>query len=95
LAYSYSVNPDSTEDLSRAEILVGTDEFPLGFYNMTIYQIDTQGELDPANATATLYSGLLNMTASDATTGTGNFESVQYTQYTNNDSENESVYLTN
>ena len=95
LAYSYSVNPDSTEDLSRAEILVGTDEFPLGFYNMTIYQIDTQGELDPANATATLYSGLLNMTASDATTGTGNFESVQYTEYTNNDSENESVYLTN
>ena len=95
MSYSYSMNPDSTEDLSKAEILVGTDEFPLGLYNLTIYQIDSSGELDPANATATLYSGLLNMTASDATTGTGNFEAVQYTEYTNNDSENESVYLTN
>ena len=95
MAYKYSMNPNSTEDLTESEILVGTDEFPLGLYNLTIYQIDSSGELDPANATATLYSGLLNMKASAATTGTDNFEAVQYTEYTNNDSENESVYLTN
>ena len=95
LSFNHSTNPAATEDLSLGRVVVGTDEFPLGFYNITIYETDTLTELDPANATATLYYGLLNMTPSTATTGTGNFEEVQYTEYSNNDTENESVYLTN
>jgi hypothetical protein len=94
LGFKYSVNPASTEDLTDAEILVGTDEFPLGFYNITIYETETDGELNPDNAKATLYNGLLNMSASTLS-ASQNFEEVQYNEYTTNDSENESVYLTN
>jgi|TARA_R110000824_G_scaffold43974_7_gene128331 hypothetical protein len=94
LSFKYSVNPSSTEDLSAGEILVGNDQFPLGFYDITIYETETDGELNPDNAKATLYNGILNMTASTIDAAK-NFEEVQYTEYTTNDSENESVYLTN
>ena len=80
--------------MSAGEILVGNDQFPLGFYDITIYETETDGELNPDNAKATLYNGILNMTASTIDAAK-NFEEVQYTEYTTNDSENESVYLTN
>lgn len=93
LSFFYSANPNSTENLSNAEVLVGTKEFPLGLYNITIYETDTLGELNPDNAKATLYNGLLNMTGSQSVAN--NFEEVQYKEYTSNDTDNENVYLTN
>ena len=92
--WKYSVSTQSTEDLAESEVLVGRDDFPLGFYDLTIYETDTSGELDPANATATLYNGILNMTGSDSTDASVNFESVEYTDYNTNDAETESVYIT-
>ena len=59
-SFRYSVNPLSTEDLSANELKVGNSDFPLGFYDLTIYQSEIDGDLNPDNATATLYTGLLN-----------------------------------
>tara|TARA_Y100001963_G_scaffold115861_1_gene160875 strand:- start:9 stop:557 length:549 start_codon:yes stop_codon:yes gene_type:complete len=92
--FKYSPNPAATEDLVKGEIIVGNSEFPLGFYNMTIYQINSRGELDPNNAEAVLYNGVLNMKG-NTFAGAVNFQEVQYTEYNNNDSDNENVYLTN
>ena len=95
LSFKYSVNTSSTEDLSAAEVIVGTDEFPLGFYDITIYQTNSSGELNPDNATATLYNGLLNMKARKAVGSSNDFRSVIYTEYTTNDADTDSVYITN
>ena len=92
--YFYSVSSTMVEDLSAAKLRVGTTDFPLGFYNYTIYETLTDGELNPDNATATLYSGTLNMKGSDSDNANLNFESVKYDKYTNNDADTESVYIT-
>tara|TARA_R100001594_G_scaffold2197_3_gene8878 strand:+ start:3098 stop:3661 length:564 start_codon:yes stop_codon:yes gene_type:complete len=93
--FFYSVSTTLTEDLSESKLIVGTDDFPMGFYNFTIYQTETAGELNPDNATATLYEGLLNMTGSDNDSDSLNFQDVKYKEYTDNDSDTESIYLTN
>tara|TARA_R100000808_G_C2112751_1_gene126343 strand:+ start:116 stop:667 length:552 start_codon:yes stop_codon:yes gene_type:complete len=95
LSFEYSVNPSSTEDLSAAEILVGNDDFPLGFYNITVYETDTNGELNPDNAKAVLYNGILNMKGREALGTANDFQSVVYTEYTTNDADTDSVYITN
>jgi hypothetical protein len=95
LNFYYSVSSTQTEDLTEGKVRVGTTEFPLGFYDFTIYETLTDGQLNPANATATLYTGLLNMKGSESTSSDLNFESVQYKEYTTNDADTESVYLTN
>jgi len=93
--FSYSVASENVEDLSQSKLRVGTTEFPLGFYEYTIYETLSSGELNPANASATLYTGILNMTGSESTSADLNFESVQYKEYTTNDADTESIYLTN
>ena len=67
-------------------IPLGTTDYPLGFYDVTIYQNNNNANLDPANAVKTLYVGLLNLISSTATT--------DYSEYTTNDSDTESVYIT-
>ena len=67
-------------------IALGTTDYPLGFYDVTIYQNNNNANLDPANAVKTLYVGLLNLISSTATT--------DYSEYTTNDSDTESVYIT-
>jgi len=94
LPFFYSVSSTQTEDLSQGKVRVGTTEFPLGFYDITVLETLTSGELNPANATATLYSGTLNMTGSESTNTDLNFESVKYSDYSVNDSDTESVYIT-
>ena len=97
------VSPTFTEDLAEGKVRVGTTDFPLGLYNLNIYETMAEGEerLNPANATATLFSGILNMTASDSneeigdTDFTYNFQSLNYNQYSSNDADTESIYLTN
>ena len=92
----YSVNPASTEDLSSAELKLGNADFPLGFYDLTIYQTETVGELNPDNATATLYNGLLSLKGSDTQPVESlNFPAVKYKEYTTNDTDTEAVYITN
>ena len=76
----------SGENLSNGVIFLGSTDYPLGFYDVTIYQNNNNANLDPANAVKTLYVGLLNLISSIATT--------DYSEYTTNDSDTESVYIT-
>ena len=94
LSWKYSANTSSTENLSTGDILVGNAEFPLGFYNLTVYEVDSGSELNPDNAKAVLYNGIVNMYG-QTSSGATNFEEVKYTEYATNDSDNENVYLTN
>jgi hypothetical protein len=81
--------------LSAGNVRVATDDFPLGFYNLTVYETDTDGELNPDNAKAILYNGILNMKARELPGTSADFPSVVYTEYTTNDADTDSVYITN
>ena len=67
-------------------IVLGNTNYPLGFYDITIYQNSSNSNLDPSGLNTTLYTGLLNLTSSTDTT--------QYKQYTTNDTDTDSVYIT-
>jgi hypothetical protein len=70
-------------------IHLGTTDFPFDFYDVVTYQNTSNTNLDPSGLT-TIWNGLMQLTAS----GTG-YESPAYTEYTTNDSDTESVYITN
>jgi len=57
-------------------------------YNVTAYQNNSSSNLDPDNAIKTIWNGLMNLRPETTN------EAVNYTEYTNNDSENDSVYIT-
>tara|TARA_R100001082_G_C4251542_1_gene111673 strand:+ start:47 stop:499 length:453 start_codon:yes stop_codon:yes gene_type:complete len=84
------LNVNATESPSSGQIVLGTTDFPYGMYDMKIYQNDpsTATNIDPANAIKLLYTGLMNLTPK-----AGN-EAIDYKEYTTNDSETESVYIT-
>lgn len=67
-------------------IIVGNTDYPFGFYDVTIYQNSSNSNLDPSGLTTKLYTGLLNLRPSVDTT--------QYKQYTTNDTDTDSVYIT-
>ena len=75
-----------TEDLSTGKVLFGTKDFPFGFYDITIYQNNNNTNMDISNAIKVVYRGVLNV-SSDAGT-------VDYKEYTTNDADTESVYIT-
>lgn len=77
------------EVLLEAIIQLGTTDFPLGFYDATIYNNTDNTNLDPTGLTV-LWNGVMNLLGYSSST-----ESVTYTEYTNNDADTESVYLTN
>jgi hypothetical protein len=68
---------------------LGTTELPLGFYDITIYQNTDNANLDPTGLT-TIYEGLMNLSIISGAT-----EPVVYTEYTTNDADTESIYITN
>ena len=75
------------ENLSTGTIFLGSTNYPLWFYDVTIYQNTDNNNLDPTGLTV-IYRGLMNLApSSDA-------ESVTYSEYTTNDSDTESVYIT-
>ena len=67
-------------------IIVGNTDYPFGFYDVTIYQNSSNSNLDPSGLNTILYTGLLNLKSLVDTT--------QYKQYTINDSDTDSVYIT-
>lgn len=92
--FSYTTGGRGTEDLTNGDVHVATDEFPLGFYDITIYENKTSyDDNNLANATATLFNGVLNLKGNTSDTA-NNMESVQYVDYTSNDTETQSVYIT-
>ena len=77
-----------SEDLAGGKAFLGSTDYPLGFYDIVIYQNNNNTNLDPANAIKTIYTGLANLNATAAV------EPVTYSEYTTNDSDTESVYIT-
>jgi len=75
-----------TEDLSTGKVLFGTKNFPFGFYDVTIYQNNNNTNMDIANTIKVVYNTLLNVSSFT--------ETVDYKEYTTNDSDTESVYIT-
>jgi len=66
----------------------GTTDLPYGLYNVEIYQNIDNSNMNPDNAVKKIWSGLLNAVAYK------NNLAVEYTEYADNDSENESIYIT-
>tara|TARA_R100000781_G_C4076006_1_gene126100 strand:- start:270 stop:779 length:510 start_codon:yes stop_codon:yes gene_type:complete len=78
-----------SDDVANGLIKVGTTDMPYGFYDFKIYEMSSAGDYDPDNALATLFTGLMNLSAK------GDYkQSVEYSEYTTNDSDTESVYIT-
>ena len=78
-----------SEDLTGGKAFLGSKDYPLGFYDVVIYQNNNNTNLDPDNAVKRIFTGLANLSATDAV------KPVTYTEYTTNDSDTESVYITN
>ena len=76
----------TSEDLDSGIIDVGNTDFPLGFYDVTIYKNISDTNLDPGVATPVYYT-ILNMFDSTKSSST-------FTQYTTNDTDTNSVYIT-
>lgn len=83
----YVVRYDFGENLSLGLIYLGNTDFPLGFYDVTIYQNTDNSNLDPTGLTV-VYQGLMNLTNDSST------NPVEYTEYNDNDSDTDSVYIT-
>jgi hypothetical protein len=79
---------NGSENLGSGVMWLGNTDFPFGFYDVTIYQNVNNSNLDPASAVKTIYTGLANLNSITATIPVG------YTEYTTNDSDTESVYIT-
>ena len=77
-----------SEDLTGGKAFLGSTDYPLGFYDVVIYQNNNNTNLDPDNAVKRIFTGLANLSATDAV------KPVTYTEYTTNDSDTESVYIT-
>ena len=76
------------DSLSLGVIEIGNDDFPYGFYDTIIYANSSDSNLDPALASAKIFTGLMNVSAE-------NNDAVSYTSYEENDSDTTSVYITN
>ena len=77
----------ASENLVGGQVFLGSTDYPLGFYDLVIYQNSNNTNLDPSGLTK-IWNGLMNLTAaSDAAP-------VTYSEYTTNDSDTESVYIT-
>jgi hypothetical protein len=66
---------------------MGTSDYPLGFYDVSIYQNSSTSNFDPAGLNL-VYTGLGNVTATSAAA------SPTFTEYTTNDADTDSVYIT-
>ena len=78
----------ASEALTLGFVYLGTENRPFGLYDVIMYQNTSNTNLDPSGLT-TIWNGLMNLTANT------DFAAVTYTEYTTNDSDTESVYITN
>ena len=81
-----------SESLGTGIIQLATTDFPLGFYDVKIYENTSNENLDPTGLKV-VYNGLMNLVSKDGATG-ADTPPVEYTDYTTNDSDTESVYIT-
>ena len=77
----------SGENSTAGTIFLGSTDYPLGFYDITFYQNTSASNLDPTGLTI-VSTQLANLSP------TSDVNSVVYSEYTTNDSDTESVYIT-
>ena len=80
-------DPDD-EQLENGYVFLGSTDYPFGFYDVTIYENTSDTNLDPAGLTV-VWSGLMNLSSDTPST-----IPVDYKEYTTNDADTDSVYIT-
>lgn len=70
----------------------GNTDLPYGMYDVVVYENSADDNIDPTGLNV-VWNGLANLSALQ--TGGGKNPAVEYTEYSDNDSDNESVYITN
>jgi len=88
LQLTLRVSTTFTEALTSGVIKAGNIDFPYGFYTINIYQNTSNSNLDKTGLTQ-VYSGLMQL--KELSTNLG----VKYKEYTTNDSDTDSIYITN
>jgi hypothetical protein len=86
LKLTYEISKTDSETLTSGIIYLGDENFPYGFYDVTIYQNNDATNLDPDNSIKTIYKTLMYFDAV-------NNNSVTYTPYTQTISS--PTYITN
>ena len=74
-------------------IMLGTTDYPYGFYDVTVYQNTSNTNLDP-DGLSVIWTGLANVKTGYGYSGSLPNPAVEYTEYVDNDSSNNSVYIT-
>jgi hypothetical protein len=82
----YHILKDDGETLTGGVIYMGTQEFPYGFYDVTIYQNNNNTNLDPANAIKVIYKTIMNFKSV-------NNDAITYSEY--NETITQPTYITN
>tara|TARA_R100000664_G_scaffold9714_1_gene16191 strand:- start:105 stop:554 length:450 start_codon:yes stop_codon:yes gene_type:complete len=82
-----TVATQAAENLTDAFVFIGDTDYPLGLYDLEVYKNTSNTNLDKSGLTK-LFTGLLNVK------GLTDRESVTYSEYTTNDADTESVYVT-
>lgn len=82
--YTIAINPNPL----IGYLQLGTTDFPYGFYDVTIYENNISGNLDPANAIKPVWYGLMNLIPESTN------PAVEYKDYNTNDSDTEAVWIT-
>jgi len=78
---------------SGGSVDLGNTDFPFGFYDVIIRENSSNFLPEIIDNRPIVYTGLMNLRSS--TDSTYKNPSVEYTEYTTNDSDTESVYITN
>tara|TARA_R100001443_G_scaffold22662_1_gene34903 strand:+ start:1908 stop:2393 length:486 start_codon:yes stop_codon:yes gene_type:complete len=82
----------AAENLLQGVIYVGSTDFPLGFYDIIVYENTATANLDPTGLNI-VYYGVMNLSVADGLSHSSS-EPVVYTEYTTNDTDTEAVYVT-
>jgi hypothetical protein len=83
-----NISSNGTDNGSSGIISLGNADFPYGFYDVVIYQNNSNENIDPANAVKVIYTTMMNLKAV-------NNDAITYTEYTTNDADTDNVYITN
>tara|TARA_R100000963_G_C4615329_1_gene84424 strand:- start:79 stop:579 length:501 start_codon:yes stop_codon:yes gene_type:complete len=87
----------TTEGLNSGIVNLGTKDRPYGFYDVTIREWTSAGNVpiqSTIDALNIVYKGVAYLYDNEIATGRNN-PAVEYTEYTDNDSDTENVYITN
>ena len=86
------VTTQTLDNLSEAVIKLGTTDFPLGFYDAIIYENTSTENMDTTGLNI-VYYGVMNLEITEGAVE-ASVPPVVYTEYTDNDSDINNIFLT-